>query len=99
MALDAACLVSDRILDKEVRIARPSTLRIDGLELKILQKHKLLGANHYSHVSLATVARIYIRLAAMIPDHVDLRKAADDIVKLADVLSTCEFIQIPSPWG
>ncbi|ORX34852.1 hypothetical protein BD324DRAFT_653107 [Kockovaella imperatae] len=52
------------------------------------EKYKLKGANHYSHVALAGVARIYIRLATLFPEHVDQRQAANDITQLADVLDT-----------
>ncbi|KAK8861759.1 hypothetical protein IAR55_002582 [Kwoniella newhampshirensis] len=51
------------------------------------EKDKLLHANHYSHVALASVCRIYIRLASLFPDAVDMRRTAKDLTQLADVLA------------
>ncbi|WWD16319.1 hypothetical protein CI109_100745 [Kwoniella shandongensis] len=51
------------------------------------EKDKLLHANHYSHVALASVCRIYIRLASLFPEAVDLRRTAKDLNQLADVLA------------
>ncbi|WWC93100.1 uncharacterized protein L201_008065 [Kwoniella dendrophila CBS 6074] len=51
------------------------------------EKSKLLYANHYSHVALASVSRIYIRLATLFPEAVDLRKVAKDLTQLTDVLA------------
>nr|XP_019050106.1 hypothetical protein I302_00527 [Kwoniella bestiolae CBS 10118]OCF29036.1 hypothetical protein I302_00527 [Kwoniella bestiolae CBS 10118] len=51
------------------------------------EKDKLLYANHYSHVALASVSRIYIRLATLFPAAVDLRRVAKDLTQLTDVLS------------
>ncbi|WWC68880.1 uncharacterized protein I206_102816 [Kwoniella pini CBS 10737] len=51
------------------------------------EKNKLLYANHYSHVALASVSRIYIRLATLFPEAVDLRKVAKDLTQLTDVLA------------
>ncbi|OWZ63969.1 hypothetical protein AYX14_00154 [Cryptococcus neoformans] len=51
------------------------------------EKDKLLHANHYSHVALASVTRIYIRLATLLPGSVDLRKVARDLSQLTEVLA------------
>ena len=82
-ALDAARVVAKQIISKEVNHMQGET------GSHHLQKHKLKGANHYSHVALASVARIYIRLATLFPTHVDLKETADDIIRLADVLEAC----------
>ena len=41
---------------------------------------------------MASVARIYLRLATLFPDQVDLRQTTNDIAQLADVLDTCECV-------
>ncbi|KAK4686593.1 hypothetical protein P7C73_g3535, partial [Tremellales sp. Uapishka_1] len=51
------------------------------------EKGKLLYANHFSHVALASVLRIYIRLASLFPDAVDLRQTGKDLTQLAEVLA------------
>ncbi|WWC59868.1 uncharacterized protein I303_102430 [Kwoniella dejecticola CBS 10117] len=51
------------------------------------EKNKLIYANHYSHVALASVSRIYIRLATLFPEAIDLRKVAKDLTQLTDVLA------------
>ncbi|KAL7420665.1 hypothetical protein Q5752_004616 [Cryptotrichosporon argae] len=51
------------------------------------ERIKLVAANHYSHVALASVARILIRLASLFPDAVDLRRTARDMTQLANILS------------
>lgn len=51
------------------------------------EKDKLLHANHYSHVALASVIRIYIRLATLFPRSVDLRRVARDLSQLTEVLA------------
>ena len=54
-----------------------------------MQKDKLVFANHYSHVAMASVLGIYIRLASYFPEAVDLRSTAKDLTKLADILAQC----------
>ncbi|WRT65340.1 uncharacterized protein IL334_002283 [Kwoniella shivajii] len=51
------------------------------------EKEKLIHANHFSHVALASVCRIYIRLASLFPEAVDLRRVAKELTQLADVLA------------
>lgn len=62
-----------------------------SLTHEIHQKDKLLHANHYSHVALASVIRIYIRLATLFPRSVDLRRVARDLSQLTEVLARCKF--------
>ena len=54
------------------------------------EKDKLLYANHYSHLALASVLRIYIRLSSLFPEAVDLKRTAKDLTQLADVLANCK---------
>ncbi|WVR08822.1 hypothetical protein IAU60_005880 [Kwoniella sp. DSM 27419] len=63
-----------------------SSLEDSKLVVTILGK-ELLHANHYSHVALASVGRVYMRLATLFPEHLDLRRTAKDLTQLAEVLA------------
>ncbi|OCF32331.1 hypothetical protein I317_02736 [Kwoniella heveanensis CBS 569] len=51
------------------------------------EKAKMIHGNHYSHVCLAGVARIYLRLATLFPTVIDLRSVAKDLIGLVEVLA------------
>ncbi|WVF67029.1 hypothetical protein IAT40_001772 [Kwoniella sp. CBS 6097] len=52
-----------------------------------VEKAKMVHGNHYSHVCLASIARIYLRLATLFPSIIDLRSVAKDLIGLVEVLA------------
>ncbi|KAI9639233.1 uncharacterized protein MKK02DRAFT_39528 [Dioszegia hungarica] len=80
--LDTFSVERQRWLLNSLDHARQITQRIIMSE-----KDKLFYANHFSHIALASVFRIYVRLASLFPEHVDLRRTAKDLTAVADILS------------
>ena len=57
----------------------------------------MIYADHFAHVALATVVKIYIRLIGLFPGAVDLKSCARDLTRLADALDKCTlFLSITS---
>lgn len=72
---------------RRLLLASLDDARLIASRIITTEKDKLLHANHYSHVALASVTRIYIRLATLFPGSVDLRKVAKDLSQLTEVLA------------
>ncbi|WVQ94594.1 hypothetical protein IAU59_001674 [Kwoniella sp. CBS 9459] len=52
-----------------------------------VEKAKMVHGNHYSHVCLASISRIYLRLATLFPTVINLKSVAKDLIGLVGVLA------------